>query len=35
MNSIQGSQCAHLPLAILSEIAGQVRCELGVETEVF
>ena len=35
MNSIQGSQCAHLPLASLSEIAGQVRCELGVETEVF
>ena len=35
MNLIQGSQCAHLPLAILSEIAGQVRCELGVEAEVF
>ena len=35
MNLIQGSRCSHLPLSILSGIARQVRCELGVEAEVF
>jgi wyosine [tRNA(Phe)-imidazoG37] synthetase (radical SAM superfamily) len=34
-NGVEASRCTHLPLAILSEIACQVRRELGVEVEVF
>jgi pyruvate-formate lyase-activating enzyme len=34
-NGFESSRCAHLPLAILSEIARQVRRELGVQAEVF